>query len=95
MVVKVEGDDIAPVFGKRQREPLRLRADATYFVPGGLGGLGRPLPCSMADKGARYPVTTSRSGGHNFMAQVVVQELSGRGVNIKVFSTDISNESAL
>lgn len=95
VVVKVEDGDIVPVIGERQKEPLRLRPDATYFVPGGLGGLGRPLLRWMADKGARYLVTTSRSGGHDFKAQAVVQELSGRGVNIRVFAADISDEAAL
>lgn len=95
VVVKVEQDDIVPVIGEKQRAPLKLRPDATYFVPGGLGGLGRPLLRWMADKGARHLVTTSRSGGHDAKAQTVVQDLSGRGVNIKVFASDISDETTL
>lgn len=95
VVLKVEDDDVVPVVGERQREPLKLCGDATYFVPGGLGGLGRPLLRWMADKGARHLVTTSRSGSHDAKAQAVVQELSGRGVNIKVFASDISDEAAL
>ncbi|KAL2272318.1 hypothetical protein FJTKL_06945 [Diaporthe vaccinii] len=95
VVLKVEENDIVPVIGEKQRESLKLRADATYFVPGGLGGLGRPLLRWMADKGARHVVTTSRSGGRDAKAQAVIQELSGRGVNIKVFAGDISDESAL
>lgn len=35
MVVRVKDDDIVRVIEERQREPLRLRADATYFVSGG------------------------------------------------------------
>lgn len=95
VVLKVDDDDVVPVIGERQREPLQLRADATYLVPGGLGGLGRPLLRWMADKGARHLVTTSRSGGQDTKAQAVVQELTDRGVNIKVFASDISDEAAL
>lgn len=95
VVLKVEENDVVPVIGEKQREPLKLRADATYFVPGGLGGLGRPLLRWMADKGARHLVTTSRSGGQNAKAQALVQELSGRGVNIRVFASDISDETML
>lgn len=95
VVLKVDDNDIVPVVGMRQREPLQLRSDATYFVPGGLGGLGRPLLRLMADKGAHHFVVTSRSGGHNAKAQAVIQELSGRGVHIKVYASDISDENAL
>lgn len=95
VVLKVDENDIVPVIGEKQTEPLQLRADATYFVPGGLGGLGRPLLRWMAEKGARHLVTTSRSGGRDAKARAVVQELSGRGVNIKVFASDISDETTL
>lgn len=95
VVLRVEDDDAVPVIGERRRGHLKLRPDATYFVPGGLGGLGRPLLRWMAAKGARHLVTTSRSGGYDVKAQAVVQELSGRGVRIKVFASDISDEAAL
>lgn len=95
VVLEVDENDIVPVIGEKQREPLKLRPDATYFIPGGLGGLGRPLLRWMADKGARHLVTTSRSGGHDAKARAVVQELSGQGVNIKVFASDVGDEAAL
>lgn len=95
VVLRVDENDIVPVVGARRMEPLQLRPDATYFVPGGLGGLGRPLLRFMADKGAQHFVVTSRSGGNNAKAQAVMQELSGRGVNIKAFASDISDENAL
>lgn len=95
VVLKVDDNDIVPVVGEKHKEPLKLRADATYLVPGGLGGLGRPLLRWMAEKGARHLVTTSRSGGQGAKAQAVIQELSERGVNIRVFASDISDETAL
>lgn len=95
VVLKVEDDDIVPVIRERTSQPLQLRPDVTYFIPGGLGGLGRPLIRWMADKGARWFVTTSRSGDKHPKAQALIQELSERQVNIKVFACDISDESAL
>ncbi|KAK2603263.1 hypothetical protein N8I77_009734 [Diaporthe amygdali] len=95
LVLKIDESDIVPVIGERLTQPLELRADATYFVPGGLGGLGRPLLRWMAEKGARYFVTTSRSGSKDAKAQALVQELSEQGVSIKVFASDISDATAL
>lgn len=95
VVLKMDDKDTVPVIGERQRQPLELRSDATYLVPGGLGGLGRPLLRWMAERGARHFVTTSRSGGKDAKAQALVQELSNQGVNIRVFATDISDSAAL
>ncbi|KAL1852420.1 Type I Iterative PKS [Diaporthe australafricana] len=95
VVLKIDENDTVPVIGEGQKQPLELRTDATYLVPGGLGGLGRPLLRWMAEKGARHFVTTSRSGGKDAKAQALVQELSGQGVNIRVFASDISDSAAL
>ncbi|KAI3392870.1 hypothetical protein diail_5045 [Diaporthe ilicicola] len=95
VVLKVDDNDTVPVVGEGRGQPLQLRADATYFVPGGLGGLGRPLLRWMAQKGARHFVTTSRSGGQSAKAQALIQELSDQGVHVKAFASDISDEAAL
>lgn len=95
MVLKAEDNDIVPVIGEKPKTPLQLLSDATYFVPGGLGGLGRPLLRWMAERGARYFVTTSRSGARDPKATTLIKELSEQGVQIKVFACDISDEVAL
>ena len=43
-------------------EPPVMRADASYLVTGGLGGLGLTLAGWLADRGARHVVLTGRSG---------------------------------
>ncbi|KAK7746447.1 Type I Iterative PKS [Cytospora paraplurivora] len=95
VVLKVEDSDVVPVIGEKPKQPLQLASDVTYFIPGGLGGLGRPLLRWLADKGARYLVTTSRSGASNPKAAALLEELSAQGVHVKVFASDISDEAAL
>lgn len=95
VVLKVDEGDVVPVIGEKPQQPLQLLSDATYFVPGGLGGLGRPLLRWMAERGARYFVTTSRSGAKSPKATALIQELSEKGVQIKVFACDISDEASL
>lgn len=68
---------------------FQLRPDATYIIPGGMGGLGRPLIMWMAKNGARNLVTTSRSGAKDPRAQKLLQELSIMGVRVKVFAADV------
>ncbi|KAF3064509.1 Lovastatin diketide synthase LovF [Daldinia childiae] len=68
---------------------LQLRPNATYIIPGGMGGLGRPLIMWMAKNGARNIVTTSRSGAKDPRAQKLLQELSIMGVRVKVFAADV------
>ncbi|KAI0852283.1 KR domain-containing protein [Daldinia vernicosa] len=68
---------------------FQLRPDATYIIPGGMGGLGRPLLMWMAKHGARNLVTTSRSGAKDPRAQKLLQELSVMGVRVKVFAADV------
>jgi hypothetical protein len=74
---------------------LQLQDSATYIVPGGLGGLGRPLIRWMASRGARNIVTTSRSGAKSPHAQKLVADLVALGIRIEVFTCDIGIESEL
>lgn len=71
---------------------VQLRSDATYIIPGGMGGLGRPLLKWMADKGARYLVATSRSGAKDPRAQQVLSELAALGVKAKAFAADVGDK---
>ncbi|KAL7952418.1 hypothetical protein V8C34DRAFT_323309 [Trichoderma compactum] len=96
VVVRVDAVDMVPVLGEKPTAPrVRLRQDATYMVPGGLGGLGRPLLRWMAGRGARNIVTTSRSGASVAAARQLVAELAARGTRVEVFACDIGDEAAL
>jgi len=76
-----------------KKPELSLRPDATYLLPGGLGGLGRSLAVRMAARGARYMVFTSRSGSQKPEAQELLANLEGQGVKTKAFACDIGDEN--
>lgn len=70
------------------RPRLRLRADATYFLVGCLGGLGRSLTSWMMKRGARHFAFLSRSGADSTQASILVKELEDAGVSVQVFRGD-------
>ncbi|KAJ6172830.1 KR domain-containing protein [Penicillium chermesinum] len=67
---------------------LRLRADATYFLVGCLGGLGLSLTSWMMKRGARNFAFLSRSGADSTQASILVSELENAGVTVQVFRGD-------
>ncbi|TQN73576.1 Highly reducing polyketide synthase alt5 [Colletotrichum shisoi] len=93
MVLKAGDDDLVPIVPQRIK-PFYLRPDATYLLPGGLGGLGRSIASWMVDHGARYLAFTSRSGATKPAAKELVDNLVKRGVNVKAFACDISQKEA-
>lgn len=70
------------------RPRLRLQSDATYFLVGCLGGLGRSLTSWMMRKGARNFAFLSRSGADSKQASMLVEGLKASGANIQVFKGD-------
>jgi zearalenone synthase (highly reducing iterative type I polyketide synthase) len=73
----------------------RLRADKTYVLVGGLGGLGRSLANLLIDDGARHLCFLSRSGASTASAQALVADLESRDIHVKVLKCDIAEESSL
>lgn len=74
---------------------MKLKADATYVLVGGLGGLGRGQALFMAKHGARHLAFISRSGDASSNAQAVIKGLSEQGVQTKVYAGDITDHAAL
>lgn len=70
------------------RPRMKLRPDATYFLVGALGGLGRSLTLWMMKKGARNFAFLSRSGADSKQASILVDELKASGANVQVFRGD-------
>ncbi|KAI0166917.1 hypothetical protein GGR52DRAFT_581678 [Hypoxylon sp. FL1284] len=89
VVLQAVDDDKVPTTPAKPAE-VQLRPDATYIIPGGMGGLGRSLLKWMASKGARHLVAISRSGAKDPRAQQVLEELSQLGVKAKAFAADTS-----
>src|ERR1700761_6916955 len=66
-------------------------SDATYLLPGGLGGVGRSVAAWMVERGAKNIMFTSRSGEKNPKAAELVRKLRSMGANVEAFACDISN----
>ncbi|KIH89316.1 polyketide synthase [Sporothrix brasiliensis 5110] len=68
----------APVMSPRV-PPVRLRADASYLLVGGLGGIGRALAARMVHAlGARHLILLSRGDVVTDVAAAAVADLRGR-----------------
>lgn len=68
---------------------LSLRADATYMITGGLGGLGLKLAGWMVVRGARHLALVGRSGPLR-SALEVVSGLEEAGAEVRVVAADVS-----
>lgn len=77
--------------------PVQLRADATYLLVGGLGGIGRALAARMVHElGARYLIILSRDGITNDVAAAAVEDLRVRGgAHVQVSNCDVGHADQL
>lgn len=69
----------------------QLRADATYAIVGGFGGLGRAIIAWMADQGAKNILCLSRSGATGDSLQFI-EEMDARGVTVVAPKCDVSSQ---
>ncbi len=68
-----------------------IRADATYLITGGLGGLGLEVARWLVERGAKALVLMGRSAP-SLQAEVNLLELRNLGARIEVMAGDISKE---
>ncbi|KAK7978171.1 polyketide synthase [Apiospora saccharicola] len=96
VVLTAAADDIVKVVPKPPA-PTKLRPDATYLLPGGLGGLGRSIAKWMAEpqQGAKNILFLSRSGGDSDAARELLSELTSKGVRAQALKCDVSDEAEL
>ena len=80
---------------KPQPQPLRLSADATYLITGGLSGFGLKTAQWLVDKGARSLVLISRRVPADGDAQAAIAELKARGVRVMAAACDVTDREAL
>jgi NAD(P)-dependent dehydrogenase (short-subunit alcohol dehydrogenase family) len=72
---------------------LRLSADASYLIVGGLGGLGRAVSTWMVENGARSLIYLSRSAGKSESDQAFFKELKSQGCTATTFAGSVSIHS--
>jgi acyl transferase domain-containing protein/acyl-CoA synthetase (AMP-forming)/AMP-acid ligase II/NADPH:quinone reductase-like Zn-dependent oxidoreductase/acyl carrier protein len=70
------------------------RADATYLITGGHGGLGLAVARWLVEKGARHLVLLSRSGASS-AGEEVAADVAAKGAKVVTIQADVSNESDL
>ncbi|KAI0474037.1 hypothetical protein GGR56DRAFT_696770 [Xylariaceae sp. FL0804] len=73
-----------------------LRADATYVIAGGAGGLGRAIARWMVDRGARHVLLLARRGaeGHEDALRQLQADTGGPGV-VEVRRCDVRDAAAV
>jgi acyl transferase domain-containing protein/NAD(P)-dependent dehydrogenase (short-subunit alcohol dehydrogenase family)/acyl carrier protein/SAM-dependent methyltransferase len=80
--------------GKIVLNAQTVRANATYLITGGLGGLGRRVAEWLIERGARHLVLIGRSAPARD-CQEIVRSMRERGVRITVCSADVSRREEL
>ncbi|MFP2958448.1 SDR family NAD(P)-dependent oxidoreductase [Myxococcus sp. 1LA] len=73
----------------------RLRADGTYLVTGGLGGLGFAVAKWLVEQGAGHLVLLGRDTALTPTQQADVAALEAEGARVKVVGADVSDRSRL
>jgi NADPH:quinone reductase-like Zn-dependent oxidoreductase/acyl carrier protein len=88
IVVSVTERETVPIAPAAHRS-APIRADATYLITGGFGGLGLSVAQWLADQGARQVVLVGRSGAPA-SAQPAIDVLSRAGVNVVALAADVT-----
>lgn len=74
---------------------LRLSANASYLVSGGLSGFGLRTAQWLADKGARALALLGRTGVTTDEARATIAALSARGVAVRALNCDVADKARL
>ncbi len=72
-------------------EPTLIRADGTYLITGGLGGLGLAVAKWLTERGARHLALMGRSGLSASTAEAVAT-LEASGAQVKVLKADVAEK---
>lgn len=78
-----------------ETEPLRLSANATYLVTGGLGGFGLRTAQWLVEKGARYLILISRNGPASEEAKSALSKFVEQGITVYATACDVTDKTAL
>lgn len=98
IVITPRPEDVVPqllVVDQDGQKPGRFDNDASYLVPGGLGGVGRSILVWMASRGAKNLIVPSRSGASSAAASQLVSSLRSQGVSIIVPKCNVAKEAEL
>lgn len=94
MILMPKMDETVPVSSALIPSQL-LRADASYLLVGGLGGIGRATALWMFANGAKSFIFASRTGDRKPKAKQVVAQLKEQGAQVAVFECDVADKGEL
>ncbi|NHZ69837.1 MAG: SDR family NAD(P)-dependent oxidoreductase, partial [Thermotogales bacterium] len=77
-----------------RQQAFKAKADASYLITGGLGGLGLCIAGWLADCGARHLVLLARSEPGKD-ARTLITQLKDRGIEVIVAPADVTDREAL
>lgn len=80
-VVEIPGDERL-LNAKPVKRSLSFAPDGTYFLIGGLGGLGKMITRWLAKNGARSILFLNRTAGKTLEDQLFVEELRSQGCTV-------------
>ncbi|HEV2131484.1 MAG TPA: SDR family NAD(P)-dependent oxidoreductase, partial [Longimicrobiaceae bacterium] len=92
VVVAIE--DVAELVSEITPPATPLRADATYLITGGLGGLGGETARWMVREGARHLVLVGRSDA-SAADRTLLRQLEEEGARILIERADVTREADL
>lgn len=90
VIEHTESDGLIDVLPRRAE--LNFRPDATYFLVGCLGGLGRSITAWMAQRGARRFAFMSRSGVDKDETAVWIRSIEAMGVTCQIIKGDAAKK---
>lgn len=93
IVVSLAEHKQASIVPPTPHDPL-IRAQRSYLITGGLGGIGLQLARWLVEKGVRYLALVGRSAP-SAEAQATLAELAASGAKVQVYTADVSVPSAV
>jgi acyl transferase domain-containing protein/aryl carrier-like protein len=79
----------------RNAPEVRVSAQCSYLITGGLGGLGLEVAEWLARHGARYLVLLGRRGAARSAARAAVEKLEAAGTRVMVAQADVADRNAM
>jgi NADPH:quinone reductase-like Zn-dependent oxidoreductase/SAM-dependent methyltransferase/NADP-dependent 3-hydroxy acid dehydrogenase YdfG/acyl carrier protein len=89
-----QGKHIGKIVLCQEAPEVRILADATYLVAGGLGGLGVEVAGRLVERGARHVVLTAR-GDCPERARPAIEKMQAAGAQILVRRADVSRREEM
>lgn len=79
----------------KEKKELKFKADASFVIVGGLGGIGLSLAMWLVGHGARNLILLSRRGVVNTEARASLELLHQQGVRVYAPPCDVSDTNAV